>query len=192
MMNKVDNLAGALVDVMKYSDTNIDYPDTAEAKIDDKVFAEWFYPVLNGTNDFSELTAIHMYIAQEAMFAEASELLLGIALTEMRHYDKLSDFCLKIGGSVKQRFVNSGMTVGTTAKEAVQLAIEAEKKTIDYYEKLQQDRLQTVDMMPMTTTKIIASQLVAKLLADEHVHLRLLEEWLSTHAEISNEAVEGD
>ena len=35
-----------------------------------------FYPINNGQNDFSELTAIHMYTTQEATFENIGELML--------------------------------------------------------------------------------------------------------------------
>ena len=74
--NQVDDLTEALVNTMRYSDPNVEYPSFDKAKSDDGVIAEWFYPIFNGTNDFSELTAIHMYVTQEATFEEVGELLL--------------------------------------------------------------------------------------------------------------------
>ena len=165
--NQVDDLTEALVNTMRYSDSNVEYPSFDKAKSDDGVIAEWFYPIFNGTNDFSELTAIHMYVTQEV-----GELLLGIALTEMKHYDKLADFIRKIGGKIDQRFNNSGVMVGKTSEEAIKIAIAAEEKTIDFYEKLQEKLIKLEE----TTTMRIAMQLIAKLLADEVVHLKLLKE----------------
>lgn len=168
--NQVSDLADALVNVMRYSDPSLEYPSFDGAKEDDGVIAEWFYPIFNGTNDFSELTAIHMYITQEATFEDIGELLLGIALTEMKHYDKLSDFIKKIGGKIDQKFVNSGVTVGDNPKEAIRIAISAEEKTIDFYEKLQEKMLKIEE----TKTIRIAIQLLSKLIADEVVHLNIL------------------
>lgn len=170
--NQVDDLTEALVNTMRYSDPNVEYPSFDKAKSDDGVIAEWFYPIFNGTNDFSELTAIHMYVTQEATFEEVGELLLGIALTEMKHYDKLADFIRKIGGKIDQRFNNSGVTIGKNSEEAIKIAIGAEEKTIDFYEKLQ-EKLIKLDETP---TIRIALQLLAKLIADEVVHLKLLKE----------------
>lgn len=170
--NQVDDLTEALVNTMRYSDPNVEYPSFDKAKSDDGVIAEWFYPIFNGTNDFSELTAIHMYVTQEATFEEVGELLLGIALTEMKHYDKLADFIRKIGGKIDQRFNNSGVMVGKISEEAIKIAIAAEEKTIDFYEKLQEKLIKLEE----TTTIRIAMQLIAKLLADEVVHLKLLKE----------------
>ena len=117
-----------------------------------------------------------MYTTQEATFDEIGELLLGIAITEMKHYDKLADFIRKIGGKIDQKFNNSGVTIGKTSDEALRLAIGAEEKTIDFYEKLEEKLLK----LDETTTIKIALQLLAKLLADEVVHLKLLKEKLKT------------
>lgn len=168
--NQVNDLTEALVNTMRYSDPNVEYPSFDKAKNDDGVIAEWFYPIFNGTNDFSELTAIHMYVTQEATFEEVGELLLGIALTEMKHYDKLADFIRKIGGKIDQHFNNSGVMIGKTSEEAIKIAVTAEEKTIDFYEKLQEKLIKLEE----TTTIRIAMQLIAKLLADEVVHLKLL------------------
>lgn len=168
--NQVNDLTEALVNTMRYSDPNVEYPSFDKAKNDDGVIAEWFYPIFNGTNDFSELTAIHMYVTQEATFEEVGELLLGIALTEMKHYDKLADFIRKIGGKIDQHFNNSGVMISKTSEEAIRIAVTAEEKTIDFYEKLQEKLIKLEE----TTTIRIAMQLIAKLLADEVVHLKLL------------------
>jgi len=41
--NAVDNLTDALVNVMKYNDSKIEYRSFNKAKSDDGVLAEWFY-----------------------------------------------------------------------------------------------------------------------------------------------------
>lgn len=172
--NQLDALTDGLVNAMRYSNPDVEYPSYDKAKQDDGVMAEWLYPIFNGSNDFSELTAIHMYTTQEATFEDVATLLLGIGMTEMKHYDKLSDFIRKIGGKIDQRFNNSGVTVGKTPREAVEIAIGAEEKTIDFYETLQKKLLKLTE----TETIKIALQLLAKLLADEVVHLKLLQEQL--------------
>ena len=172
--NQLDDLTNGLVNAMRYSDPEVEYPSFDKAKPDDGVIAEWFYPIHNGTNDFSELTAIHMYTTQEATFEDIGEIMLGIGMTEMKHYDKLSDFIRKIGGRIDQRFNNSGVTVGKDAKEAIEIAIGAEEKTIDFYENMEKRLLKLTE----TPTIKIALQLLAKLIADEVVHLKLLKERL--------------
>ena len=168
--NQLDDLTNGLVNAMRYSDSTVEYPEFNKAKQDDGVMAEWFYPVYNGSNGFSELTAIHMYTSQEATFEEIGELMLGIAMTEMKHYDKLGDFIRRIGGKIDQKFNNSAVVIGKTKEEAIQNAIKAEEDTIAFYEKI----LQRLLKLPETTTIKIALQLLAKLTADERVHLKLL------------------
>jgi bacterioferritin (cytochrome b1) len=170
--NRVDTLTDALVNVMKYSDSSVDYPNIDGAKPDNGVIAEWFYPIYNGTNDFSELTAIHMYTSQEAEFDEIGELMLGIGLTEMKHYAKLADFIRQLGGKIDQRYDNSGVAIGETPREALSIAYNAEVKTIDFYQRL----TEKIQKVKQTKTTVIALQLISKLIADEEFHQRLLKQ----------------
>lgn len=177
--NIIDNLTDALVDVMRYSDPSVIYPDLDKAKPDDGVVAEWFYPIYNGSNDFSELTAILMYTGQETKFEEIGELMLGIGLTEMKHLAKIGDFIRVLGGNIEQRYTNTGVVLGNTIKEAINVAIEAEVKTIEFYNSLSV-KIQRVK--PTTTTEI-ALQLISKLKADEEVHKKLLEDALGKYSD---------
>lgn len=177
--NTIDNLTDALVDAMRYSDPSVIYPDLDKAKPDDGVVAEWFYPIYNGSNDFSELTAILMYTGQETKFEEIGELMLGIGLTEMKHLAKIGDFIRVLGGNIEQRYTNTGVVLGNTIKEAINVAIEAEVKTIEFYNSLSV-KIQRVK--PTTTTEI-ALQLISKLKADEEVHKKLLEDALGKYSD---------
>ena len=174
--NQLDDLTDGLVNAMRYSNPDYEYPEYDGAKADDGVAAEWFYPIHNGSNSFSELTAIHMYTTQEATFEDIGELMLGIGMTEMKHYDKLSDFIRKLGGKIDQRFVNSGVKVGKDAEEALKIAITAEQETIRFYEGIQARISEVSENYSKTMT--IAMQLTSKLIADEEVHLNLLSERL--------------
>lgn len=169
--NLVDDLIDAILNVMKYGDSTVEYPDLSNAKIDDGVIAEWFYPVMNGSNDFSELTAIHTYVLQESKFEEIGELMLGISMVEMKHYSKLCDFVKNIGGNIEQNYNTTGVVVGATKEEAIDIAITSEQKTIEYYEHLKQRLLQQD-----TKTVRIGVALINKLIADEKVHLDLLQQ----------------
>lgn len=177
--NTIDNLTDALVDAMRYSDPSVIYPDLDKAKPDDGVVAEWFYPIYNGSNDFSELTAILMYTGQETKFEEIGELMLGIGLTEMKHLAKIGDFIRVLGGNIEQRYTNTSVVLGNTIKEAINVAIEAEVKTIEFYNSLSV-KIQRVK--PTTTTEI-ALQLISKLKADEEVHKKLLEDALGKYSD---------
>lgn len=177
MKNQLDDLTLGLVNAMRYSDPSVEYPEYDGAKPDDGVPAEWFYSIYNGTNGFSELTAILMYTTQEATFEDVGELLLGIAMTEMKHYDKLGDFIRKLGGKIDQRFANSGVKIGKDVEEALKIAIGAEQDTIRVYEGIQ---ARMSEARVYTKTMTIAMQLTSKLIADEEVHLNLLSERLKS------------
>lgn len=173
--NQVDNLVDALVENLKYCDSNIEYPDIDKAEPDNGVIAEWFYPIYNGTNDFSELTAIHMYTSQETEFEEIGQLMLGIGLTEMKHFAKIGEMIKRLGGKIDQRYNNSGVAIGKTTREALEIAYNAEIKTIKFYESLSEK----IEKVKSTKTTEIALQLISKLIADENIHKKLLGDTLS-------------
>lgn len=176
--NTIDHLTDALVDVMRYSDPNFIYPDLDKAESDDGVIAEWFYPIYNGANDFSELTAVLMYTGQEVKFEEIGELMLGIGLTEMKHLSKLADFIRILGGNIEQKYNNTGVSLGNTVREALTIAIEAEIRTIEFYNSISSK----IKRVKPTKTTEIALQLISKLTADEEVHKKLLSEALEEYS----------
>lgn len=184
--NAIDNLTNALIDVMRYSDSSVIYPDLDKAEPDDGVIAEWFYPIYNGTNDFSELTAVLLYTGQETKFEEIGELMLGIGLTEMKHLAKIGDFIKILGGNVEQRYTNSGVTLGNTIREALNIAIESEVKTIEFYNTLETK----INKVKSTKTTQIALQLIAKLIADEEIHKKLLLQALEEYSRKQEELTE--
>ena len=174
--DNVEAMADALVESMRYANSAVDYPDISKARPDDGVPAEWFYKAYVGTAPTSELTAILQYTQQRMLFDEIGETFLGIALTEMKHYDRLGDFINHIGGNVSRPAFSAAKVDITTksAAEAVQINIVAEEDTISAYEKLSQ-RIQANNPTP-TVTSALAIQLIIKIVADEHVHVRLLVE----------------
>ena len=135
--NQIDDMVDGLVNVMRYSDPLALYPSGIEnVKPDDGVDPEWFYPIFNGSNDFSELSAIHMYTTQEATFEDIGQLMLGIGLVEMQHYGKLSELIRSLGGTIDQSYDNSDVEIGKTPQEALKIAIDGEITTIDFYDKV--------------------------------------------------------
>ena len=52
------------------------------------------------TNGFSEMNAIIQYISQKLMYEEIGELILGIAMVEMKHLDKPDALILYLGGKI--------------------------------------------------------------------------------------------
>jgi bacterioferritin (cytochrome b1) len=173
--NQVSDLANALVEGMRFCDNNVEYPKLSDIESDSGVPAEWFYPIYNGSNSFSELSAIVLYTTQEAMHEELGELFLGIGLVEMKHYDKISDVIMSLGGKITQKYDDTKVVVGNNAKVALQVALQGEKDTIEFYELLS-EKINKVS--ESKTTKTIL-QLISKLVADEKVHEKLLSERLS-------------
>lgn len=174
--DNVEAMADALVESMRYANSSVDYPDVSKAKPDDGVPAEWFYKAYVGTAPTSELTAIIQYTQQRMIFDQIGETFLGIALTEMKHYDRLGDFINRIGGNVSRPAFSAAKVDITTksAAEAVQINIRAEQDTITEYEKLIQ-RIQANNPTP-TVTSALAIQLINKIVVDERVHVCLLAE----------------
>ena len=170
--NMVDKMADALVEITRFADSTVKYPELDNIKQDDGVMPEWFYPIYNGVNGFSELDAIHLYTSQEQKFEPIGNLLLGIALVEMKHYGILGELIIKLGGRIEQRYNNSKVSLGETKEEALSNAIDAENKTIEFYEGV----IEKIKGVRETKTTIIVVQLVNKLIADERVHLKLLKE----------------
>ena len=170
--NMVDKMADALVEITRFADSTVRYPELDNVKQDNGVMPEWFYPIYNGVNGFSELDAIHLYTSQEQKFEPIGNLLLGIALVEMKHYGILGELIIKLGGRIEQRYNNSKVSLGETKEEALNNAINAENKTIEFYEGI----IEKIKGVHETKTTIIVVQLVNKLIADERVHLKLLKE----------------
>ena len=176
--NQIDDMVDGLVNVMRYSDPLALYPSGIEnVKPDDGVDPEWFYPIFNGSNDFSELSAIHMYTTQEATFEDIGQLMLGIGLVEMQHYGKLSELIRSLGGTIDQSYDNSDVEIGKTPKEALKIAIDGEITTIDFYDKV----AERIQKSKQTKTTETALRLIAKIQADERVHLSLLRKKLERY-----------
>ncbi|MCC8186773.1 MAG: hypothetical protein LIP08_04480 [Bacteroides sp.] len=122
---------------------------------------------------------MHQYISQEALFDDVGELMMGIALVEMKHMDKLGDFILALKGNVTQEYDTKYVSYGNSAREAVQLGIESETATIAAYNKI----LKKIKALPENQTTVISFQLLSKLIADETHHISLFHEWLKEHPE---------
>lgn len=175
--NQLDDLTMGLVNAMQYSDSDVEYPEFTDVKPGEGVEPEWFYDVYRGTNGFSELTAINQYVSQEAMFDDVGELMMGVALVEMKHMDKLGDFILKLKGNVTQEYDTKYVEYGTDAREAVELGIKSENATIAEYERL----TARVRELPQNGTTKVTLQLLAKLIADEQHHRNMFRKWLAEH-----------
>jgi rubrerythrin len=171
--NRVEDAANAFIDVLKYSDQSVDYPDFNDIE-------PWPNDIVNMFKDalkdkpFSEISAILMYTQQSSRFEPIAELMLGIGLVEMRHYDKLSDFLQKADpyedNSVMDIYPK--VEIGFSPESALKIALDSEIETIGHYKKimnnvaLYNDRADYDDVM----------YLLNKLVADEEHHIKLLKE----------------
>lgn len=171
--NLIDDLTLGIVNNMRYADRNVLYP-VGQTKTGDGVLAEWFYDSYKAANGNSELDVIHTYITQEAKFPELSEMMMGIALVEMKHLDKLTDVILGLEGNISQDNTTHSIVYGKTAEETIRLGIDAEQKAIKGYEKI----IEKVSALPTNDTTTYVLALTAKLIADEQRHIDLFNEWL--------------
>lgn len=171
--NRVEDAANAFIDVLKYSDQSVDYPDFNDIE-------PWPDDIVNMFKDalkdkpFSEISAILMYTQQSSRFEPIAELMLGIGLVEMRHYDKLSDFLQKADPYEENPVMDiyPKVEVGFSPESALKIALDSEIETIGHYKKimnnvaLYNDRADYDDVM----------YLLNKLIADEEHHIKLLKE----------------
>lgn len=171
--NRVEDAANAFIDVLKYSDQSVDYPDFNDIE-------PWPNDIVNMFKDalkdkpFSEISAILMYTQQSSRFEPIAELMLGIGLVEMRHYDKLSDFLQKADPYEENLVMDiyPKVEVGFSPESALKIALDSEIETIGHYKKimnnvaLYNDRADYDDVM----------YLLNKLVADEEHHIKLLKE----------------
>lgn len=171
--NRVEDAANAFIDVLKYSDQSVDYPDFNDIE-------PWPDDIVNMFKDalkdkpFSEISAILMYTQQSSRFEPIAELMLGIGLVEMRHYDKLSDFLQKADPYEQNPVMDiyPKVEIGFSPESALKIALDSEIETIGYYKKimnnlaLHDDRADYDDVM----------YLLNKLVADEEHHIKLLKE----------------
>lgn len=171
--NRVEDAANAFIDVLKYSDQSVDYPDFNDIE-------PWPDDIVNMFKDalkdkpFSEISAILMYTQQSSRFEPIAELMLGIGLVEMRHYDKLSDFLQKADPYEEGPAMDiyPKVEIGFSPESALKIALDSEIETIGHYKKimnnvaLYNDRADYDDVM----------YLLNKLVADEEHHIKLLKE----------------
>lgn len=171
--NRVEDAANAFIDVLKYSDQSVDYPDFKDIEPWPDDIVNMFKDALKN-KPFSEISAILMYTQQSSRFEPITELMLGIGLVEMRHYDKLSDFLQKADPYEENLVMDiyPKVEVGFSPESALKIALDSEIETIGHYKKimnnvaLYNDRADYDDVM----------YLLNKLVADEEHHIKLLKE----------------
>lgn len=171
--NRIEDAANAFIDVLKYSDQSVDYPDFKDIEPWPEDIVNMFKDALKD-KPFSEISAILMYTQQSSRFEPIAELMLGIGLVEMRHYDKLSDFLQKADPYEENPVMDiyPKVEVGFSPESALKIALDSEIETIGHYKKimnnvaLYNDRADYDDVM----------YLLNKLVADEEHHIKLLKE----------------
>lgn len=176
--NRVEDAAMAFIDVLKYSDQSVDYPDFNDIEPWPEEVIELFKKAVRNAH-FSEQTAIIMYTQQAVEYDSIAELMLGVSLVEMQHLDKVKDFLRKAnpnpGNIIKIEALD--IDYGKDPKEALRLAIQSEKKTLYHYHQIKE----LIELKyPERADSDDVIYFLNKLIADEERHLKLFEEAMGT------------
>lgn len=194
--NRLEEMAEATVNALDYSedysDSKVEYPDISIVQKWPKEIILPLYDLYKNTR-YSELTSILMYTQHQARFGEIGELMLGIGLVEMVHYDKLGDFLLKASDVMdtdipgnNQLTVHPIIDLGTSAESALRLSLQAEKETLEEYYKVfdslnkKEEYIKRSDYIPVT-------YLIQKFIADEEYHISLLKKALKEYEDSDDE-----
>jgi bacterioferritin (cytochrome b1) len=184
--NRLEEMAEATVNALDYSDSKVEYPDISIVQKWPKEIILPLYDLYKNTR-YSELTSILMYTQHQARFGEIGELMLGIGLVEMVHYDKLGDFLLKASDVMdtdipgnNQLTVHPIIDLGTSSESALRLSLQAEKETLEEYYKVfdflnkKEEYIKRSDYIPVT-------YLIQKFIVDEEYHISLLKKALKEY-----------
>lgn len=189
--NRLEEMAEATVNALDYSDSKVEYPDISIVQKWPKEIILPLYDLYKNTR-YSELTSILMYTQHQARFGEIGELMLGIGLVEMVHYDKLGDFLLKASDVMdtdipgnNQLTVHPIIDLGTSSESALRLSLQAEKETLEEYYKVfdslnKEEYIKRSDYIPV-------SHLIEKFIADEEYHITLLNKALKEYEDSNDE-----
>lgn len=189
--NRLEEMAEATVNALDYSDSKVEYPDISIVQKWPKEIILPLYDLYKNTR-YSELTSILMYTQHQARFGEIGELMLGIGLVEMVHYDKLGDFLLKASDVMdtdipgnNQLTVHPIIDLGTSAESALRLSLQSEKETLEEYQKVfdslnKEEYIKRSDYIPV-------SHLIEKFIADEEYHITLLKKALKEYEDSNDE-----
>lgn len=189
--NRLEEMAEATVNALDYSDSKVEYPDISIVQKWPKEIILPLYDLYKNTR-YSELTSILMYTQHQARFEEIGELMLGIGLVEMVHYDKLGDFLLKASDVMdtdipgnNQLTVHPLIDLGTSAESALRLSLQSEKETLEEYQKVfdslnKEEYIKRSDYIPV-------SHLIEKFIADEEYHITLLNKALKEYEDSNDE-----
>lgn len=189
--NRLEEMAEATVNALDYSDSKVEYPDISRVQKWPKEIILPLYDLYKNTR-YSELASILMYTQHQARFGEIGELMLGIGLVEMVHYDKLGDFLLKASDVMdtdipgnNQLTVHPIIDLGTSAESALRLSLQSEKETLEEYQKVF-DSLNKEEYIKRSDY-ILVSHLIEKFIADEEYHITLLNKALKEYEDSNDE-----
>lgn len=189
--NRLEEMAEATVNALDYSDSKVEYPDISRVQKWPKEIILPLYDLYKNTR-YSELASILMYTQHQARFGEIGELMLGIGLVEMVHYDKLGDFLLKASDVMdtdipgnNQLTIHPVIDLGTSAESALSLSLQAEKETLEEYQKVfdslnKEEYIKRSDYIPVC-------HLIEKFIADEEYHIALLKKALKEYEDSDDE-----
>jgi rubrerythrin len=189
--NRLEEMAEATVNALDYSDSKVEYPDISRVQKWPKEIILPLYDLYKNTR-YSELASILMYTQHQARFGEIGELMLGIGLVEMVHYDKLGDLLLKASDVMdtdipgnNQLTVHPIIDLGTSAESALRLSLQSEKETLEEYQKVfdslnKEEYIKRSDYIPV-------SHLIEKFIADEEYHITLLNKALKEYEDSNDE-----
>lgn len=177
MGNRVEDAAMAFIDVLKYSDQSVDYPDFKDIEPWPEDVVRYFKSAVRNYS-FSEQTAILMYTQQAVEYESIAELMLGVSLVEMQHLDRLKDFLRKADYDFDHviRVGAIDINYGDDPVQALKLALKSEDEAIDTYRGIQ--RVITQDYSDRSDYDDVMNFL-AKLIADEEHHKKLFLEALN-------------
>lgn len=123
-----------------------------------------------------ETTAVLQYVYRHYIFKgvdeELSSMMRGIAIVEMRHHSLLGSTIVKCGGTpyigtMREFWTGRAVSYAKDIRLALSSDIQSEKAAIDSYGR-------TMGCLQNESIK----RLVARIIEDEKVHLRLLEDYL--------------
>lgn len=173
--NRVEDAANAFIDVLKYSDQSVDYPDFKDIEPWPEDIVNMFKDALKD-KPFSEISAILMYTQQSSRFEPIAELMLGIGLVEMRHYDKLSDFLQKADPYEQDSVMDiyPKVEIGFSPESALKIAWNSEIETIGNYKKIMNSLALYSERADYDYDDVM--YLLNKLIADEEHHIKLIKE----------------
>ena len=156
----------------KFADDSVQYPDDIEFSKNIDIRPEWFLKSTN-SNISSELQTVIQYTTQHVYYPNVTDILLGISATEMRHYKHLTELIVeKLGGSLMPtEYKGVGVKIGDNWQDAVRINIEGEHLAIKEYNNV----LRSLQFCNNSKEKQFCIELINKLIADEKLHLQILE-----------------